>query len=383
MDFSWTEEQRARYDETVRFAQDQLSNETLVDRDREGVFPHDLWKRCAEHGVLGWNVPEAYGGQGLDVLTSVYLMEALGYGCADNGLPFSLNSQVWSAQQAILKFGSEEQKGRYLPPLCRGETYAAFAITEAGVAGSDSYAMETRAEKVEGGYVLNGSKSYITLAPICDVAVVFATLDPDKGRWGISAFLVDRGTDGFETSPVRDKMGMRTTPMGDLHFEDCFVPDSQRLGPEGSGVSLFTTAMESERGYIFASQVGRLKRQLEEAVEHVRGRKAFGKSIGKFQSVSNRIADMRLRLETGRLLLYKVAWMDLHDQPVLLEAALAKLHLSECFVDSSLDFIRLHGAEGYVTEFGIERDLRDGVGGLIYSGTSDIQRQIVARLLGL
>ena len=351
-------------------------------RERANEFPRELWKRCADYGIVGLNVPTAYGGAGEDVLTSVFLMEAFGYGSKDNGLPFALNSQMWSAQPALLKFGSEAQKRQYLPGLCAGDTFAAFGITEEAT-GSDSYAMQTRAEKTEGGYVLNGSKSYITLAPVCDLAVVFATVDPSLGRWGITAFIVDRSMAGFSTSPVRDKMGLRTTPMGDLFFEDCFVPESHRLGPEGGGVSLFTTAMESERGYIFASQVGRMRRQLEEAVDYARDRQAFGQPIGKFQSVSNRIADMRLRLETARLLLYKVAWLDLNERPLLLEAALAKLHLSEVFVDSSLDSIRLFGAKGYVTEFEVERDLRDGLGGLIYSGTSDIQRQIVARLLGL
>lgn len=382
MDFNWTDDQLTRYDEMVRFAREKLRNESLIDREVANEFDPELWRRCAEFGVLGLNIPETYGGRGYDSRTTVFLMEALGYGCVDNGLPFALNSQMWSVQPAILKFGSEEQKRRFLPELCRGAKIGAFGITEPE-SGSDSYAMRTRAERVDGGYVLNGTKSYITLAPVCDLAVVFATVDPDLGRWGITAFVVERGAEGFTASDVRDKMGMRTTPMGDLVFDDCFVPESSRLGPEGGGVSLFTTAMESERGYIFASQLGRMKRQLEEAVERARTRTAFDQPIGKFQSVANRIADMRLRLETTQLLLYKVAWLDDEEQPLLLEAALAKLHLSECFVASSLDLIRLFGAEGYVTEFGIERDLRDGVGGLIYSGTSDIQRQIVARLLGL
>lgn len=382
MNFAWTDEQERLRDEISAFARDELANDTLVGRETEGAFPRDLWSRCAAFGIQGMNVPEAYGGRERDILTTVYLMEALGYGSLDNGLPFALNSQMWSVQPAILKFGNDDQKQRYLTPLCSGEQIGAFGITEAET-GSDSYAMQTSAEKVEGGYVLNGGKHYITLAPVCDFAVVFATTNPELGRWGITAFVVEHGTDGFRRSPVRDKMGMRTTPMGDLWFEDCFVPEENRLGPEGAGVSLFTTAMESERGYIFASQVGRLARQLEEAVEYARTREAFGQAIGKFQSVANRIAEMRLRLETARLLLYRVAWLEMEGKPLLLEAALAKLHLSECFVASSLDAIRVHGARGYVTEFGVERDLRDGVGGLIYSGTSDIQRQIVARLLGL
>lgn len=381
MDFSWTKEQLALKEEVIKFAQDEL-NHNISEREQQNIFPVEDWKKCAEFGIQGLAIPREYGGRGYDPLTTILIMEGLGYGCWDNGLPFALNSQMWSFQPAILKFGSEAQKQKYLPPVCRGEIIGAFGITEPET-GSDSYAMQTSATKAEGGYLLNGRKSYITLAPVADVAVVFATIKPELGRWGISAFIVERGSQGFSTSPVRDKMGLRTTPMGDLIFKDCFVPVENRLSSEGAGVSLFTTAMESERGYIFASQLGAMQRQLETAIHYARERKAFGQAIGKFQSVSNRIAEMKLRLELARMLLYKVAWLEEQGQPLLLDAAMAKLYLSETFVDSSLDAIRLHGAKGYVTEYEIERDLRDGVGGLIYSGTSDIQRNIMAKLLGL
>ncbi len=381
MDFSWTDKQRRLWDDVVTFAETSL-NENLVSDDKGGVFSPTKWKACGDFGIQGMNVPVEYGGQGHDILTAVFAMEALGYGCRENSLPFALNSQMWSVQAALLKFGNEDQKQKFLPALCRGDAVGAFGITEMET-GSDAYSMTSTAEKVEGGYVLNGRKCYITSAPIADLAVVFANTNPSLGRWGITGFVVEHGAAGFRRSEVRDKMGMRTTPMGDLVFEDCFVPDSNRLGPEGAGVSMFSTAMESERGYIFASQIGRLRRQLEEAVDYANNRKAFGKHIGSFQSVSNRIANMKVRLETTRLLLYKVAWLDSMNLPLSMEAAIAKLHLSEMFVASSIDAIRVHGARGYVTENEIERDLRDGIGGLIYSGTSDMQRNIVARLLGL
>lgn len=381
MDFSWNPEQLARQQAVIDFAEAEL-NHNLIENERNGVFPWEAWRKCADFGLQGLAIPPEYGGSGTDILTTVLLLEGLGYGCRDNGLPFSLNSQMWSTQPAILKFGSEAQKRKYLPPLCRGEIVGAFGITEPD-SGSDSYAMQTVAEKRADGYVLNGHKAYITCAPVAEVVVVFATINPELGRWGITGFLVERETPGFRTSPVRDKMGMRTTPMGDLIFEDCFIPTENRLGPEGAGVSLFTTAMESERGYIFASQLGRMARQLEENIAYARQRRQFGQPIGKFQAVSSRIADMKLRLETARMLMYKVAWLESQGKPLLLEAAMAKLYLSEMFVQSSLDAIRTHGAKGYVTEFEIERDLRDAVGGLIYSGTSDVQRNIIARLLGL
>ncbi len=381
MDFSFTEEQIKQKQAAAEFAQKEL-NHDIISRDKNNEFPLADWKKCAEYGILGLTIPKAYGGSEADPISILMIMEGLGYGCKDNGLPFSLNSAMWSYIPAIIKFGSEEQKHKYLPAVASGESIGAFGITEVET-GSDSYGMQMTATPVEGGYVLNGRKSYITLAPVCDAAVVFGSIDPELGRWGITSFIVDKEMKGFSTSPVRDKMGMRTTPMGDLIFEDCFVPESARLGPEGAGVSLFTTAMESERGYIFASQIGRLEKQLEDAIAYAKSRKAFGQAIGKFQSVSNRVADMKLRLELAKMLMYKVAWLEQNEMPLLMEAAMAKLYLSEIFVESSLDSIRLHGAKGYVTEFEIERDLRDGIGGLIYSGTSDIQRNIISRLLGL
>ena len=381
MNFTWNDEQLARKAAAIAFAEANL-NENLIDRNREGIWSWEAWRKCADYGLLGLVVPQAYGGSEEDIMTAILIMEGIGYGCKENALPFALNSHMWSVQPAIQKFGSEAQKEKYLPKLVKGEWIGAFGITEVET-GSDSYALQTQAKKVDGGYVLNGSKAYITFAPICELCVVFATTNPNLGRWGISAFVVERGTPGFSTPPVEEKMGLRTTPFGKLVFEDCFIPEENRLAPEGAGVSIFTTAMESERSYIFASQLGRMERQLEENITFARQRKAFGQSIGKFQSISNRIVDMKMRLETARLLLYKVAWLEQQGKPLLMDAAMAKLHLSEMFVESSLDAVRIHGAQGYATEFEIERDLRDSVGGLIYSGTSDIQRNIIARLMGL
>jgi alkylation response protein AidB-like acyl-CoA dehydrogenase len=224
---------------------------------------------------------------------------------------------------------------------------------------------------------------FVTNAPVADVALVFATVDPAKGMGGISAFLIDKGTPGFRVSRNIEKMGLRTSPMGELILEDCCVLVESRLGPEGAGVSIFNSSMEWERSCILGSHVGAMEHQLEEAIRYARQRRQFGQAIGKFQSVANRIADMKVRLETARLLLYKVAWLKKMGKPAVMEAALAKLYLSECFVQSSLDAIRTYGGYGYMTELEVERDLRDAVGGTLYSGTSDIQRMIIARWLGL
>jgi alkylation response protein AidB-like acyl-CoA dehydrogenase len=224
---------------------------------------------------------------------------------------------------------------------------------------------------------------FVTSAPISDIAVAFATVDPAKGLSGITAFVVERGTAGFSTSRDIEKMGLRTSPMGELVMEECFIPEENRLGPEGVGVNVFNSSMEWERSCILASHVGAMERQLEESIRYARQRKQFDQPIGKFQAVANRVADMKVRLETARLILYKVAWLKKVGKPAILEAALAKLYLSECFVQSSLDALRIHGGYGYMTEFEVERDLRDAIGGTIYSGTSDIQRVVIARWLGL
>jgi hypothetical protein len=245
------------------------------------------------------------------------------------------------------------------------------------------FSLQTTATRCDGGYRLNGVKRHVTSAPIADLALVFATIDPALGKWGITAFVVQKGTQGFRAGPPREKMGLRTIPLGDFFFEDCFIPEENRIGPEGAGVSISSHSLEYERCCILASQLGAMERQLETCIEYARERRQFGRPIGAFQSVSNRIAEMKLRLETARLLLYKVAWLKKTGKPAMLEAALLKLYLSESFVQSGLDAIRIHGGNGYMTEFEVERDLRDAIGGTLFAGTSDIQRNIVARLLGL
>lgn len=383
MDFSWSDEQQACKEAAIRFAEQELSGEDLVERDKHGLFSRECWQKCADFGVLGLSVPAAYGGRAdVDILTAMLMMEGLGYGCRDNGLTFALNAQAWTVQFPIVRFGTEEQKRRFLPDLCSGERIGAHAITEPE-SGSDIFSLQTHAKKRDGGYVLNGTKRHVTLAPIADLALVFATIDPSLGKWGITAFLVEQETPGFRAGSTRDKMGLRTVPIGDITFEDCFVPEENRIGPEGAGVSISNHSLEIERCCILASQLGAMERQLETAVRYARKRQQFGQPIGKFQSVSNRIADMKLRLETARLLLYNVAWRKQTDQPAMMEAALLKLHLSESFVASGLDAIRIHGGNGYMTDVEVERDLRDAIGGTLYAGTSDIQRNIVAQLLGL
>lgn len=379
MTFDWTDDQNALYDRAVTFATESLN------RPARDTFDRDLWRRCADFGVFASFMPEPLGGKAWDIPTTIRMLEGIGYGCRDNGLTLAINGQLWAVQEPILRFGSDEQKQTYLPRLADGSLIGAHGMTEAE-AGSDAFNLRTTAEPTGepgGGYILNGRKSYIGLAPVCDLALVFARTDPDLGKWGISVFLVEAGTPGFTRTAPRPKMGLSSNPLGDLVFQDCHIPESSRLGAEGVGLSLFNATMDWERSFIFASHVGAMARQLDDCVTYARERELFEQPIGKFQSVSNRIADMKLRLETSRLLLYKLAWMNGRGDPAALDAALANLHLAESFAASSLDAMRIHGARGYVSGFGVEEEVRDALGGLIYSGTSDIQRNIIAKMLGL
>lgn len=381
MDFSWSEEQLKFRRAVVEFAQKEL-NEGLIERDRQGEVSIENWKKCARFGILGLAVPEDCGGSGSDILTTMLVMEGLGYGCRDNGLIFAINAQMWSVQHPILAFGTDAQKQKYLPGMCSGDVIGAHGMSEPD-SGSDAYSLHARAKRTDGGYILNGTKMFVSNAPFADMALVFATVDPAKGMGGVTAFLVDKGTPGFKVSRHIEKMGLRTSPMGEIILEDCFLPEENRLGREGAGPAIFNSSMEWERSCILGSHIGAMERQVEEAVRYARQRSQFGQKIGKFQSVANRVADMKVRLETARLLLYKVAWLKQQGKPAIMEAAMAKLYLSECFVQSSLDAIRTYGGYGYMTEMEVERDLRDSVGGLLYSGTSDIQRKIIASWLGL
>lgn len=381
MDFSWSEDQLALRRSIVEFAQRELGEGILAD-DRAGTLSRAKWRKCAEMGIHGLAVPEAYGGTGHDVLTTVLALEALGYGCPDAGLLFAIGAQMWAVQAPILRFGSEAQRQHYLPKLLSGEIIGAHAITEPG-SGSDTFAMTATAEKRGDEYVLNGSKTFATNAPVADLFLVFATTSPKRGFMGVTAFLIDKGTPGLTTGKAIDKMGIRTSPMGEVFLSDCVVPASARLGREGNGGTIFTHSMGWERTCILAGAVGAMERQLETCIAYAAQREQFGKPIGKYQSVSNKIVQMKVRFETSRLLLYRAAWLRANGQDATAEVAMAKLCISEAHVASSLDAIQIHGGYGYATETGIERDLRDALGSRIYSGTSEIQHEIIARAIGL
>ena len=381
MDFELTSEQQTLQKAAVEFAREELSN-NMIERDAQQVFSRDGWKKCAAFGVQGMPVPQEYGGGRADPITTIGMMEGLGYGGLDQGLLFAINAHMWTNSIPLLKYGTPEQKKKYLPGLCDGSLIGANGASEPD-AGSDIFSMATRVAKDGDGYVLNGRKIFVTNAPVADVFTVYATLDPKLGAAGICALIVEKGTPGFSVGKRKDKLGLRTALMAELLFEDCRVPETALLGREGRGVEVFACSMAWERACILATCLGTMRRQLERCVEHARKRKQFGQPVGKFQSVANRIVDMKLRYETARLLIYKVGWLMQRNKSADMDAAMAKLYVSESFVKSCLDAIQVYGGRGFLTEFELERELRDSVGSTLYSGTSEIQRNIIARGLRL
>lgn len=381
MDFSLTRDQIKLKSDVAEFARAELGTD-LIARDRAQQFDRAGWDSCGRQGILALPIPREWGGRGEDAVTAVAALEGLGYGCRDNGLWFAINAHLWGCSIPVLTFGTDAQRRAYLPRLGSGAWIGALAMSERE-AGSDAYSLKTLARREGDHYVLNGSKLFVTNGPVADLMLVLATVDPARGARGITAFLVERGTPGLEIGPTVEKMGLRTVPMGELHLQDCTLPAAQRLGEEGGGFGIFAHAMEWERGFILAGAVGAMQYTLERSRKYARSRRQFGKPIGGFQLVSSKVVDMQMRLETSRLLLYTVATLKAAQRPAILEAAMAKLHISEAWVQTCQDAMQVHGGYGYLTETELERDLRDALASRIYSGTSEIQRQIIAQWLGL
>lgn len=382
MDFSFSEEQAALRDSIVKFARGQL-NEGVIERDRAGTFSRELWRKCGAMGLLGLPVPEAYGGSDADPLTCAIALEALGFGCRDGGLVFSLSAHLLACVVPVWKHGTTAQHDRYLAGLCNGNLVGAHAITEPD-SGSDTFAMRLRAERDGAGWRLNGSKTFISNGPEADLVVVFAITDAQKRfHGGVTAFLVDRDVPGFSSGQRFAKMGLRTSPVGELIFDNAFLPDDAVLGVVGGGASVFGTAMEWERALLVAAHVGTIERLLETTVAYARSRSQFGQMIGKFQAVAHKAADMKVQLEAARLLVYRTATRLTTSRSISLDASMTKLFVSETLVKVALDAVQLHGGYGFMEEYEVERALRDAIGSTLYSGTSEMQRNIIARWLGL
>lgn len=369
------------WEAAVQFARAHLSADRFA-ADDTALFPREIWQACGAFGLPGLPVAPEYGGRGYDVIATAVTMEAIGYSCRDNGLLAAINAHAWSCVLPLWKVGSPEQKARWLPRLCAGDLIGAHAATEAN-AGSDIFAMQTSAWGDDQKYVLHGQKTYVLNAPVADLFFVFARLTEGKEAGKITGFLVERETPGLTLARRIPKAGLPTAQMGEITLNDCEIPRSNRLGAEGAGMFLFQLSMLWERTLILAPHVGTMRRVLEQCIAYAKQRSQYGQTIGKFQSVSNRIADMKMRVEIAHLLLHHAAEALQRGTRSMLEASLAKLFISEAAIATYMDAIRIHGAAGYTQELEFAQDLQDGIGTVIFSGTSDIQRQIIARYLGL
>lgn len=377
MDFSWTPRQRAAQDAVLEAVREAFDDAPATD-----YFTGKQWRTLGELGLLGLCVPAEYGGQGLGALETAGMVEAFGRACTNTGLVFAASAHLFACVVPIVAFGSEEVKRRLLPRLCSGEFVAGNAMTEDG-AGSDVSRLAVTAERTDGGWLLSGEKSFVSNGPAADVYVTYATTDPAAGHLGVTGFVVDRTAPGVTAGEPFEKLGLLACPAGTVTFDRVFVPDAQVLGGEGMGGAIFQHSMGWERACLFAGYLGLMDRLLERSVDHARTRRQFGHRIGEFQAVANRVVEMKLRLDSARLLLHRACWQMDQGTDSVLAVALSKLAVSEGALASAVDAVQIFGGRGYQREHGIEAYLRDTVPSTIFSGTSDIQRLLIAKELGL
>lgn len=379
MDFSWTKEQDVYYQRIVQGVQNYATPQRAGE---EAYWTNAQWQGCGELGLMGLSVPERFGGQGLGALATARMLEAFGYGCPDMGLVFSAAAHLFACCMPILEQGTNSLQESILPGLSTGKLIGANAITETE-AGSDVFAMKATARRERDEYVLNGTKSYVSNGPMADVFAVYAVTNARHGYFGISGFVIERDTPGLSLSDPLQKMGLNSTPACQVIMQDCRIKADQMLGEEGQGALIFTQSMQWERACLFAGYAGMMQRQLEICVNYARERQQFGKALGKNQAISHRLAEMKLRLESARLLLYRACWLFERGENAQEAISLSKLAISEAAIANSLDAIQIHGSIGFGREYGIERMLRDAIPSRIFSGTSEMQRDIIASELGL
>ncbi|MFD9738381.1 acyl-CoA dehydrogenase family protein [Umezawaea sp. NPDC059074] len=352
------------------------------ERERAATFDRDAWKLVRGSGVLGLPFGTEWGGLDQSLLTTMYVLEEFGRRCHDGGLCFSVTTHLVSAGVPLQRFGSRALKDRYLPGVCDGSTIGAHAISEPG-SGSDALTMRTTAVRRGDHWVLNGSKTFVSNGPVADVIVIYARTDPDAGPLGVTAFLVETTTPGLTVGGSIEKMGLRTSPFAEVFLDDCVVPATNVVGRVGSGFLVLDHVMKWEILCSFVVNVGQMRHRLERCVDYARTRVQFGAPIGSFQSVANRIVDMRTATETAAKWLYDTAERMERGHNVTTDIATSKLVASQANVDTALAAIEVFGGNGYTTEYGLEAELRNAVPGVIYSGTSDIQRNRIAKMLGL
>ena len=377
MDFDLTDEQQL----IQRTAREFTDNE-IVERTRENARNHhfdvDLVKKIAAQGYLGAIVPQEYGGAGLDYLSYGLIVEEIGRG--DSAIRTVISVQTSLVCSAILKWGTEEQKHKHLPNLCSGDWLGCFGLTEPDT-GSDAANQKTRAKKTDSGWVINGAKMWISMGNYAKVALIFAQTDPELGYKGVACFMVDTDQPGFTTQTIEHKMGLHASDTASIALEDVEVSDDDMLGQVGDGFKVAMSALDSGRYSVAAGCVGICRGCVEESVKYAKEREQFGKPIASFQLVQAMIADMVLKTDASRMLVWRAGWLKDQGRPNTLETSIAKLHATEASLECANLAIQVHGGAGYVDDHPVERYFRDARVTTLYEGTSQIQKLIIGRAM--
>jgi len=377
MDFSLTEEQKMLRTMVREFANKELEP-IAAEIDEECRFPAESVQKAAEIGLTGTGFPEEYGGSGGGAMEQAIMFEEIARVCAATSVILIVTSELTG--YPLYTFGSEEQKQQYLVPLLRGEKLGAFGLTEAG-AGSDVASMETTATRKNGGYVLNGNKLFITNGAEADIIVTFASVDRSLGYRGVTSFIVEKGAPGFSVGKLEHKMGIRASSTAELVFDDCFVPEANRLGNEGMGFRIALSTIDASRIGIAAQAVGIAQGAFEKALSYAQERQQFGQAIASFQAIQWMLADMATQIDAARLLTHRAAYLKDSGLPFVKESSMAKVFAAEMAMFVTTKAIQIYGGYGYTKDYPLERYFRDAKITEIYEGTSEMQRMTIARQL--
>jgi butyryl-CoA dehydrogenase len=374
MDFGYTKEQELVQQLMKEFVENEV-RPIAAEIDETEEFPMETVKKMARYGIMGIPFPKEIGGAGGDYLSYIMAVEELGKACATTSVILSAHTSLgcWP----IYNYGTDEQKNKYLPGLLKGEKLGAFALTEPN-AGTDASSQQSIAKLDGDYYILNGSKIFITNGGCADVFIVFAMTDRSKGTRGISAFIVEKGFEGFEIGKIETKMGIRASSTAELIFKDCRVPKENILGKEGKGFSIAMATLDGGRIGIAAQALGIAEGALDEAVKYMKERKQFGKPIAAFQGLQWYVAEMSTKIEAAKNLVYKAAWKKQTGQPFSVDAAMAKLFAAETAMEVTTKVVQIFGGYGYTRDYPVERMMRDAKITEIYEGTSEVQKMVIS-----
>ncbi|QPC47746.1 acyl-CoA dehydrogenase [Mangrovibacillus cuniculi] len=377
MQFKLSEEHEMLRKTIREFALNEVAP-TAAERDEEERFDMEIFEKMAELGLTGIPWDEKYGGIGFDYVAYCIAVEELSRVCASTGVTLSAHTSL--AGWPLYKFGTEEQKQKFLRPMAEGKVIGAYGLTEPG-SGSDAGGMKTNARKVEGGYILNGSKIFITNGGIAGIYIVFAVTDPELRQRGTTAFIVESDTKGFSVGKKEKKLGIRSSPTTEIVFEDCFIPEENRLGEEGQGFKIAMMTLDGGRNGIAAQAVGIAQGALDASIAYAKEREQFGKPISANQGIAFKLADMATTIEASRLLTYQAAWLESEGLPYGKESAMSKLMAGDTAMNVTTEAVQIFGGYGYTKEYPVERYMRDAKITQIYEGTQEIQRLVISRML--